>query len=154
MILLADDSVHALRMGEQILRGEGFEVVTATGGQAAIKLLDELTPGMLIVDAFLPERSGLDLCSQVKGARPLTRVILTAGALEEIDEVAARAAGCDAILRKPFEASAMAEMVKRLARDSPGDGELRAVIAELVEAEMPRFAREIIEKVWVQMRGK
>ena len=154
MILLADDSVHALRMGEQILRGEGFEVVTATGGQAAIKLLDELTPGMLILDAFLPERSGLDLCSQIKGAHPLTRVILTAGALEEIDEVAARAAGCDAILRKPFEASAMAEMVKRLARDSPGDGELRAVIAELVEAEMPRFAREIIEKVWVQMRGK
>ena len=36
LILLADDSPHAQRMGERILREEGFEVVSAVAGDAAI----------------------------------------------------------------------------------------------------------------------
>ncbi len=154
MILLADDSVHALRMGEQILRGDGFEVVTATGGEAAAALLADLIPEILIVDAFLPQRSGLDLCRHAKAARPATKVILTTGALEQIDEAAARAAGCDAILGKPFEASVLLEVVKRMAVDLGGDDVLRAAIAKAVAAEMPRLAREITEKVLARLRGQ
>ena len=43
-----------------------------------------------------------------------TRVVLTAGMLEPFDEEEARRAGCDGILKKPFEASAVVEMIKPL----------------------------------------
>ena len=159
MILLADDSVHALRMGEQILRGEGYEVVTATGGGAAAAMLLNRAPEMLIVDAFLPERTGLELCRQAKAAYAAAKVILTAGALEEIDEAGALAAGRSqqqiaprSVLRVPSRASAMLDAVKRLATNSSGDAALQAAVAKALEAELPRMVREIAEKVRDQMK--
>jgi CheY-like chemotaxis protein len=115
-VLLADDSPHAQRMGERILREEGFEVVSVTDGETAFLRLADADPDVIIADAYLPARSGFELCRHVKsdpGFRH-TRVILTAGILEDFDEGQARGAGCDAILRKPFEASVVMETIKPL----------------------------------------
>jgi CheY-like chemotaxis protein len=108
-ILLADDSPHAQRMGERILREEGFEVVTVTDGGTAIVRLPDVDPDLVLADVFLPGTNGYDLCRYVKNDPRLrhTRVVLTAGMLEPFDENQARAAGSDATLRKPFEASLM-----------------------------------------------
>jgi CheY-like chemotaxis protein len=56
-VLLADDSPHAQRMGERILREEGFEVVTVVHGDDAAAKLTELQPDLVLVDVFLPGRS-------------------------------------------------------------------------------------------------
>jgi len=118
IILLADDSPHAQRMGERILREEGFEVVSLTDGEATLHRLSDVDPDLLIVDVFLPGRSGFDLCRHVKMHHRYMRVILTAGLLEPFDEEEARRAGCDAILKKPFEASAVVETIRPLIRES------------------------------------
>ena len=49
-ILLADDSPHAQRMGEQILSEEGFEVVTVSDGDSALLRLEDVDPDLVIVD--------------------------------------------------------------------------------------------------------
>ncbi len=115
-ILLADDSPHAQRMGERILREEGFEVVTATDGHTAVSALDGADPDLLLADVFLPGASGYDLCRQVKNdpRHRHMRVVLTAGLLEPFDEVRARESGCDAVIKKPFEASAVVETIQPL----------------------------------------
>lgn len=116
LILLADDSPHAQRMGERILREEGFEVVTITSGARAISTIEELRPDAILADVFLPELNGYDLCRFVK-QHPTHRhigVVLIAGLLEPVDEAQVKSCGCDAVLKKPFEASAVLETVKPL----------------------------------------
>ena len=115
-ILLADDSPHAQRMGEFILREEGFEVVSVTDGVTAMLRLADVDPDLVLASVSLPQRNGYELCGYIK-SRPNhrhARVVLTAGALEPIDEEAARRAGADGSLRKPFEASVVIDTAKRL----------------------------------------
>ena len=62
IILLADDSTHAQRMGERILTEEGYQVVSVTDGETAVLRLADVDPDLVIADVFLPGRSGFDLC--------------------------------------------------------------------------------------------
>ena len=118
MILLADDSPHAQRMGERILREEGFEVASVTNGETAVVRMPDVDPDVVIADVFLPGRSGFDLCRHIKTNFRHVRVILTAGLLESFDEEEARRAGCDAILKKPFEASVVMNALRPLVHDA------------------------------------
>src|SRR6185295_11087362 len=122
-------------MGERILREEGFEVVSLTDGETTLHRLSDVDPDLLIVDVFLPGRSGFELCRHVKTHHRYMRVILTAGLLEPFDEEEARRAGCDAILKKPFEASVVMETIKPLIQEA----ELaRGLFAEaMAEAQTP-----------------
>ncbi len=115
-ILLADDSPHAQRMGERILREEGFEVVSVTDGETALVRLQDFRPDLVIADVSLPRKTGYDVCRNVKGHQnyKFTKVVLTAGLLEPFSHEEARNAGSDGILRKPFEASIMLETVQTL----------------------------------------
>jgi CheY-like chemotaxis protein len=119
-ILLADDSPHAQRMGERILREEGFEVVSLTDGNAAMLRLADVDPDVILADVFLPGKSGFDLCRYVKGEARFkhVRVVLTAGLLEPFDEDEAKRAGCDAILKKPFEASKVVSTIDPLVKEA------------------------------------
>jgi len=117
-ILLADDSPHAQRMGERILREEGFEVSSVADERSARARLADADTDLVIVDAFLPGGGGLDLCRHAKRVHRHVRVILTAGLLEPLDEQEARAAGCDAVLRKPFEASMVIGTIRSLVQEA------------------------------------
>ena len=65
-ILLADDSPHAQRMGERILRDEGHEVITVSDGMVAMLRLKDAQPDLIIADISMPEVSGYELCEYVK----------------------------------------------------------------------------------------
>ena len=115
-VLLADDSPHAQRMGERILREGGHEVTAAMDGERALMRLSEVDPDVVVVDAFLPYRDGYELCDFIKSHPRFrhVRVVLTAGLLEPLDEQRARQVSCDAILKKPFEASVVVETLRPL----------------------------------------
>ena len=119
-ILLADDSPHAQRMGERILREEGFEVVSLTDGNAVMLRLADVDPDLILADVFLPGKSGFELCRHVKSQPRFkhVRVVLTAGLLEPFDEEEARRAGCDGILKKPFEASKVLSTIDPLVKEA------------------------------------
>jgi len=87
-ILLADDSPHAQRMGERILTGEGFEVVTVSDGDSALVRLEDADPDLVLADIVMPKRSGYEICQYVKISprHRHTRVVLTAGVQDKVDE--------------------------------------------------------------------
>src|SRR5271168_3066526 len=114
VILLADDSPHAQRMGERILRDDGFAVVSVTDGETAMLRMRDVDPDLVIADVFLPGRDGFELCRAIKNSHRHVRVILTAGLLEAFDIEEAKRAGCDAILKKPFEASVVMQTIRPL----------------------------------------
>jgi PleD family two-component response regulator len=136
-ILLADDSPHAQRMGERILREEGFEVVSLTDGDTVLLRIPDVDPDVIIADVFLPHKNGYEICRYVKSLpnHRHVRVVLTAGLLEPFDEEEAKRAGSDAILKKPFEATLVMETIQPLMREA----ELaRGLFAEaLAEAQRP-----------------
>src|ERR1700730_7842924 len=115
-ILLADHSPHAQRMGERILRDEGYEVVAVTDGETALLRLKDLAPDLILADISLPGRNGYEVCEYVKtsGKYPQTRVVLTAGPVAAFEEQRAQTAGSDGFVRKPFEASLLLNTVQPL----------------------------------------
>jgi CheY-like chemotaxis protein len=116
-VLLVDDSPHAQRMGERILAEEGYEVVTVSNAEAALIRMQDVDPDVIVADTVMPGRTGYDICQYVKMS-PQHRhvgVILTAGVLENVDEAQAQRVEADAVLRKPFEASALLASVRPLA---------------------------------------
>ena len=180
-ILLADDSAHAQRMGERILREEGFQVTGAIDGASALTRISETDPDLVIADVFLPGRDGFELCRYIKRQFSYMRVILTAGLLESLDENEARKAGCDAVLRKPFEASVVMDAIRPLVRDAqaargmrtqipvqavpisdapppaasapppPDREQIEAAVKLALEAALPALTREITEMVLVAL---
>lgn len=146
-ILLADDSPHAQRMGERILREEGFEVVSITDGETALRRLSDVDPDVILADVFLPGKSGMDLCRQVKNDPALRhiRVVLTAGLLEPFDEDEAERAGCDAILKKPFEASKVLETIQPLVKEAQlARGLFAEVLASAAASQAPELKMDAV----------
>lgn len=108
-VLLADDSPHAQRMGERILRDEGHEVVTITDGETVLVRLADVDPDVLILDAQLPLRSGFEIARFVKDSQYYAHaaVLLTGSPADPVDEAQARESGADAVVMKPFEPEAL-----------------------------------------------
>lgn len=121
-ILLADHSPHAQRMAERILREEGYQVVSVTDGDTAMLRLKDVRPQMILADIGLKGFSGLKLCEYVKSTPEFAGigVVLTVGALEVVDERATESAKADAVLRKPFEASALLDVAARFSKPAQG----------------------------------
>ena len=119
-VLLADDSPHAQRMGERILREEGFEVASVTDGATAMIRLRDVDPDLILLDAFLPQKSGYDICSEIKQTPDLafTSVVLTFGLTETIDPGKISLSGADATLQKPFESGSLLELIRPLVEQS------------------------------------
>ncbi len=115
-ILLADDSPHAQRMGERILRDEGYEVVTVTDGDTALIRLADADPDVVLADVFLPGKSGYEICEHVKRSprHRHARVVLVAGLLERVEDSEVARVQADAVLKKPFEASAVLAVLRPL----------------------------------------
>lgn len=149
-ILLADDSPHAQRMGERILREEGYEVVTVTDGETAIVRLADVDPDVVLADVLLPSKSGYEICRHVK-AHPRhrhARVVLLAGPLDPVDEEELRRVEADGLLRKPFEASIVLDTVRPLvAAARAGRNHSVAAEAELAPAPQPRWPPASVPEV-------
>jgi DNA-binding response OmpR family regulator len=65
-VLVVDDEKEILLLLEQILRQEGFTVISAQDGEEALKLFMEERPPLVVSDAMLPKLHGFELCSRIK----------------------------------------------------------------------------------------
>jgi CheY-like chemotaxis protein len=147
-ILLVDDSPHAQRMGERILTEEGYEVVTVSNADSALIRLEDVDPDVVLADTVMPGRTGFEICQYLKMSprHRHVRVVLTAGALDPLDEEQTKRVEADGILKKPFEASALLAVVKPLAeaaakaRADAGGGDLSRRAPDIRRAAMPFVA--------------
>jgi DNA-binding NarL/FixJ family response regulator len=85
--------------------------VSAHSGREALTLASRYRPHVALVDLFIGEESGAEVCEQLRAAQPLTRVLLFSGA-GEISPQAARAAGASGFAYKDWPARRIASAVK------------------------------------------
>jgi CheY-like chemotaxis protein len=125
-ILLADDSVTIQKVIELTFMEEDYEVVAASDGDEALERLEESTPDIVIADVHMPGASGIDVCRRSKELFPEVPVLLLVGTFEPFDEGAARAAGADAHLKKPFDSQELIQLVGDLMGPPEGAAEPEA----------------------------
>ena len=123
-ILLVDDE-HAIQtLLSYPLRKDGYEVVQATDGQAALARFAEGTYDLVVLDLMLPKLDGLEVCRRIRARSTVPIIMLTARA-EEIDKVVGLEIGADDYITKPFSMREFRSRVKaalRRAEMQPPDG--------------------------------
>jgi two-component system, OmpR family, KDP operon response regulator KdpE len=100
-ILVVDDEPQILRALETTLRGAGYIVTTAATGEEALTLASVRPPQAVILDLVLPDRSGVEVCRELRGWTEAPVLILSVVG-EEREKVAALDAGADDYVTKPF----------------------------------------------------
>ncbi len=123
-ILVADDSITIQKVVELTFPPERYEVVCAGTGSQAIERFNAGCPDVALLDAVMPERTGYEVCSHVKG-NPDTAwvpVVLLSGTFEPYDEAKGRQVGAEAHMRKPFESQSLVQTVEELLRAHPRPG--------------------------------
>ncbi len=109
-ILVVDDSANVRTLVREYLTAEGFRVVTATDGRAALFAARSEKPDLILLDIMMPEMTGYDFIRNYRKERATPIILLTAK-LEESDKVLGLELGADDYVTKPF---GMRELVARI----------------------------------------
>jgi len=104
LALIADDDADILMLISLTLERDGYEVVTAKNGLAAMQSASDRVPHLVVLDLMMPGIDGCEVTRRLRAqeaTREVPIMIVTAFA-EESQAAKALAAGADAYLRKPF----------------------------------------------------
>ena len=111
-ILAAEDDA-SIRAGlAATLESEGYSVRTAADGAQAMEEYRKKRPDLLLLDVMMPEKSGWDVCTEIRRADPSLPVIMLTAKSSETDKVLGLGLGADDYITKPF---GMRELLARVA---------------------------------------
>jgi two-component system, OmpR family, response regulator MprA len=117
-LLVADDD-RAIRASlERALGLEGYEVLTAADGEAAIAAIDAERPDLVVLDVMMPGLDGLAVCRVLRAQRNRLPILMLTARTETSDRVAGLDAGADDYLPKPFELDELLARLRALLRRS------------------------------------
>lgn len=117
-ILIVDDEPAQLELLRYNLEKAGFKTVHADNGRAAIDLVEDIDPDLVVLDWMMPEASGIDVCRELRarsGTRLLPIIILSARG-EDGDRALGLDSGADDYISKPFSPRELVARVKALLR--------------------------------------
>ncbi len=109
-VLVVEDDPAILTGLVDLLEGEGFSVEKATTGTAALERHAEAAPDLVLLDVMIPEKSGYDVCREIRRSDPVTPIIMLTAKGQEVDRVVGLELGADDYVVKPFGAG---ELVAR-----------------------------------------
>ena len=115
-IVVADDSMTILAMTSSRLERAGYDIVTATRGDDALKLVQEHRPRLVLLDVEMPGLSGVEVTRRIRADESLagTSIVLLTSLSEETDIATGIEAGADAYLTKPFSPQELQTQVEKL----------------------------------------
>jgi DNA-binding response OmpR family regulator len=147
-ILAVDDSLTHLEALADRLREEGYEVVKATSGEAALELLHVEMFDCILLDLMMPGLSGHETCRRIKGApviRNIPLIMLTA--LEDQEAmIEGINAGADDYVAKSHDFEVLTARLRAQLRRKHFEDENRTVREEILRKEAEaRAARELAE---------
>jgi DNA-binding response OmpR family regulator len=109
-ILVVDDEPTQREMLAEALEAEGFTIVTAADGRAALLAFRESRPDLVLLDLMLPELSGIEVCRIIRAESGVPILMLTAKD-SELDKVVGLELGADDYVTKPFS---LRELIARV----------------------------------------
>ena len=116
-LLVVEDDTDTREFFAELLQLSGYQVHTAAFGQAALDVLARHTVNMIVLDRRLPDMDGLDVCRTIRATLDATvPILLVTGDYSPELQDAARAAGVNGYLSKPFLPELLLERITTLMR--------------------------------------
>jgi DNA-binding response OmpR family regulator len=141
-VLVIDDDLDALDVMRRFLSKEGFDVLTARGGQEGLKLARELRPSLITLDVVMPELDGWHVLRELKSTPELASIPVTM--LTIVDERSkGYALGASEYITKPIDWTRLRAVLHDLSGSSPtkdlllieNDEQTRQLLASRLAAE-------------------
>lgn len=132
-VLVVDDDAPNLLLLSRVLRNKGYVVLQAEDGRSCLSILGDQEVDIVLLDAGLPDLSGLEVLAQVR-ATPKTAtlpVVIVTGRTHPADRVAGLEAGANDYLTKPVDLN---ELVATVAAQVRGRDAWRAQVTEVLRA--------------------
>jgi DNA-binding response OmpR family regulator len=117
-ILIVEDDAAILAGLVDLLAGEGFEVCSATDGNEALRVYEAEKPDLMLLDIMIPEKSGYDVCKQIRRQDLLTPIVMLTAKGQEVDKVVGLEIGADDYIVKPFGVNELLARVRAALRRS------------------------------------
>jgi len=121
-VLVIEDEesfVEALVVG---LKREGFLVTVGRDGIEGLQLFDKVRPDLILLDLWLPKKTGIDVCREIR-ARSRVPIIMVTAKSSEIDTVVGLEVGADDYVTKPFRLRELVARMRAVMRRAPGGDE-------------------------------
>ncbi len=77
LILVVDDEPNIIELARLYLEKEGFRVAEACGGEEALRLFEELSPALVVLDIMIPEPDGWEVCRRIRSRSRLPIIKFT-----------------------------------------------------------------------------
>ena len=115
-ILIADDEPNIVTALEFLLERNGYQVFVARNGDAALKLVEERQPDLVLLDVMMPVRSGYEVCQRMRERadwRHIKIVMLTAKG-RDVEMSKGLSLGADLYITKPFSTQELVAKINGL----------------------------------------
>ena len=130
-ILVIDDEPSIINLVTAYLQPEGYEVYTASDGNAGLKAARTFKPDLIVLDLMLPGMDGIELLSHLRRESDVYVIMLTART-DETDKIVGLSVGADDYVTKPFSPRELVARVKaalRRIKTGAGSGVERSVLS-------------------------
>ena len=120
-VLIADDNQRNLYLLEAIMKGNGFEVVSARNGAEALAAAKRDPPDIIVTDILMPVMDGFELCRRWKAdpvLAPVPFIFYTATYTDPKDEQFARSLGAERFLIKPQKPDVLVAEIRQVIEES------------------------------------
>lgn len=114
-ILIVDDELRMRKLVADFLLREGYTILEAGDGQAALDILAREKIDLVILDVMMPEHDGWTVCREIRKRSAIPVIMLTAKG-EEVDQLFAFEIGADEYITKPFSPKILTARVNALFR--------------------------------------
>lgn len=115
-ILVVDDEPNIVLSLEFLMKQAGFQVRTASDGEAALAAIAAEPPDLMLLDVMMPRKNGYEVCQAVR-ANPEwkgIRIIMLTAKGREVEREKGLALGADDYITKPFSTQEVVERVREL----------------------------------------
>lgn len=119
LVLVADDETRITKLVAITLGDEGFRVVTASGGEEALRLAEEYRPDVVLLDIVMPDLDGIEVMRELRERRPVPVILLTAKG-STADKATGLDLGADDYVAKPFHPDELAARIRAVLRRATG----------------------------------
>jgi DNA-binding response OmpR family regulator len=116
-VLIVDDEIEIVELVQDYLEREGFGVLTAGDGQAALAAARREKPDLIVLDIMLPKVDGFEVCRQLR-SETVAPIIMLSAKGQEVDKILGLGLGADDYITKPFSPGELVARVKAHLRRS------------------------------------
>ncbi|MCY9373718.1 MULTISPECIES: two-component system response regulator PhoP [Bacillus] len=117
-ILVVDDEESIVTLLQYNLERSGYNVITASDGEEALKKAETEKPDLIVLDVMLPKLDGIEVCKQLRQQKLMFPILMLTAKDEEFDKVLGLELGADDYMTKPFSPREVNARVKAILRRS------------------------------------